>query len=550
MNIQDSYDVVILGGGLAGLTLSMQLKTEKPDLSICVLERRKTEAVESAHKVGESTVELGTYYLREVLGLKDYLDQNQLPKYGLRFYFTPSQKDDLTKRTELGPKGSLKVPSHQIDRGVFENELYRRSLEMGNDVFLGARVDSVDMESDNHVINISRDGEKSKITSKWVADATGRRELLKRSLGNVKPLDHENSAVWFRVNEVIDVEDWSTEQSWKSKVPDEIRKLGTIHFLDEGYWLWLIPLSTNVTSVGIVFDHTIHNLEELNSLDKAFEWMSRNEPQVYKELSKHKDKVLDFIPLRKYPHDCGEFYSHNRWAVVGEAGAFLDPFYSPGTDFIALSNSWATDLITRDLSGEDVFIRSKVYDQTHKALINNWLPIYKNQYQLMGCTQIMMAKIYWDFATYWSLQVLVFMNKGFTDIDFLSKSSKPDGVFTKLGELNSRVQQLFIDAKEFDTKEISGEYSDPLDIQFLKDFNVGMEKLLTDADQLMSKMEENLIVLEEIAADMFLKFHSIAFDSTLNSIDVYSMELKGEEHKEGVVPSKEITRDVSKFWYY
>ena len=157
--------------------------------------------------------------------------------------------------------------------GVFENELFNRSKDAGNDVFLGTRVDSVEMEGENHSIHVSVSGEKRKITSKWVVDATGRRELLKRSLGKEKALDHENSAIWFRINEVIDVEDWSQDETWKSKVSDEIRKLGTIHFMDEGYWLWLIPLSTNVTSVGIVFNHKMHKLEDLNSLDKAFEYV-------------------------------------------------------------------------------------------------------------------------------------------------------------------------------------------------------------------------------------------------------------------------------------
>ena len=69
--MKTNYDVCILGGGLAGLTLSLQLKQANPKISILVIERRKGEAPDSAHKVGESTVELGTYYLREVLNLKD-----------------------------------------------------------------------------------------------------------------------------------------------------------------------------------------------------------------------------------------------------------------------------------------------------------------------------------------------------------------------------------------------------------------------------------------------------------------------------------------------
>ena len=79
------YDVIILGGGLAGLTLSIQLKRKKPDIKILVLERRRESAPKSAHKVGESTVELASYYYREIIGVKDYLEKHELPKYGLRF---------------------------------------------------------------------------------------------------------------------------------------------------------------------------------------------------------------------------------------------------------------------------------------------------------------------------------------------------------------------------------------------------------------------------------------------------------------------------------
>ena len=85
--MQQTYDVIILGGGLAGLTLSIQLKQSNPEISILVLERRESGAATAAHKVGESTVELGSHYLREVLGLKAYLEEYELPKHGLRFFF-------------------------------------------------------------------------------------------------------------------------------------------------------------------------------------------------------------------------------------------------------------------------------------------------------------------------------------------------------------------------------------------------------------------------------------------------------------------------------
>ncbi len=73
------------GGGLAGLTLSLQLKNAKPDLSILVLERRENEATTAAHKVGESTVELGTHYLRKYWVLKIIWKNMNFPNMACAF---------------------------------------------------------------------------------------------------------------------------------------------------------------------------------------------------------------------------------------------------------------------------------------------------------------------------------------------------------------------------------------------------------------------------------------------------------------------------------
>ena len=58
--------------------------------------------------------------------------------------------------------------------------------------------------------------------------------------------------------------------------------------------------------------------------------------------------------LQHFAHGCARVFSPDRWAMTGEAGVFTDPFYSPGSDFIAMGNDFITDLITRDLRGEDI----------------------------------------------------------------------------------------------------------------------------------------------------------------------------------------------------
>ena len=78
------YDVVICGGGLAGLTLSRQLKRAMPDLTVLVLERSEREFPDGAYKVGEATVEGGAHYFSEQLGLTGYMNRRHLHKLGLR----------------------------------------------------------------------------------------------------------------------------------------------------------------------------------------------------------------------------------------------------------------------------------------------------------------------------------------------------------------------------------------------------------------------------------------------------------------------------------
>src|SRR3954447_5263991 len=99
----DRYDVAILGGGLAGLTLAIQLKQRRPETSVAVLEKREGPAPLAAFKVGESTVPAGAHYFAEVIGMDDHMRSDQLMKCGLRFFLPAGGNEDITRRVEFGP---------------------------------------------------------------------------------------------------------------------------------------------------------------------------------------------------------------------------------------------------------------------------------------------------------------------------------------------------------------------------------------------------------------------------------------------------------------
>ncbi len=549
----NQFDVIILGGGLAGLTLTLQLKRSNPELSILVLEMRDGLAPDSTHKVGESTVELGTHYIREVLDLKDYLDEHQLPKHGLRFFFSPEHKDEISKRVELGPRELLPVPSHQLDRGTFENELIRRCRELGAIIELGAKVTAADLQEGDHSVTYQQgDGDYTQ-KSKWVVDATGRSSFLKRKLGFKKDVDHGVSSAWFRVKGEIDVDDWSENKEWSSYVQPGLRRLSTIHFMGQGYWVWFIPLATGNTSVGIVADPEYHPFDTYNKLNKAMDWLKVNEPQCFDILDKKREDVLDFRVIKHFAHSSEKLYSTDRWAVTGESGVFLDPFYSPGTDFISLNNTFLSDLILRDKQGEDIHLRTNVYERTHFALFDNWVPIYRNMYGMWGLTQTMVLKIFWDWATYWSVPTLLFTNEGYTNIMVLRDLFASEGcIGQKFGLLNGQMQKVFREWAEHDTESFTDRYIDPFDVQYLQDFHKGIDERHSTRE-LVQKIHDNMDILEGVATEVFRLMSNHIYGTAMDlKVDPYTMSLKDQPTnvEEGVLATTEIQDQVRVMWFY
>src|SRR5689334_3200725 len=81
-----NVDVLIIGAGLAGLTLARQLLLNRPDLEILMLDRLP-EVPSPKQKVGEATVQVSGYYYSRVLEMEEHLLREHFLKYNLRFYW-------------------------------------------------------------------------------------------------------------------------------------------------------------------------------------------------------------------------------------------------------------------------------------------------------------------------------------------------------------------------------------------------------------------------------------------------------------------------------
>ena len=163
----------------------------------------------------------------------------------------------------------------------------------------------------------------------------------------------------------------ATTPSGRRRCPSGLRWHSTTHLIGRGYWVWLIPLGSGGISIGIVVDETLHPWHR-GSTGSSARWSgctssSRSAPSY---MEQERDNVEDFLALRHYAHGCARVYSADRWLLTGEAGVFTDPFYSPGSDFIAMGNEFITDLIVRDRRGEDVAARIEQHNTSYLRLFD------------------------------------------------------------------------------------------------------------------------------------------------------------------------------------
>lgn len=497
------YDVVILGGGLAGLSLSIQLMQQRPGTRVLVIEKKAHPVPEAAHKVGESSVEIGAHYFTRVIGQLEHFRTSQLPKLGLRYFFDADDPNDITTRTELGGNTFFPTESFQIDRGIFENHLGNVALEAGVHFIHGVSVKEVRLGERGaaHHVDFARGDDLTTVQSRWVVDAAGRASLLKRKLGLQKQNSHNANSTWWRYDKRLKIDDWTDNEGWQGKTMGRRQRwLSTVHLMGRGYWVWFIPLSSGSHSVGIVVDGDIHPFGTIATYEKSMDWLRKFEPQAAKEIEKAIEEgaeLQDFLALKDFSYSSKDVYHSDRYAMVGEAGPFLDPFYSPGSDYIGMGNSFVTDLIQRDMAGERIGARCMVYNRVFFNFYDSHLTLYQDQMHMFGDAKVMTLKIIWDFAYYWVMPAAFFFHGRLTDMAMFSERKEE---LDRCGELNRAVQQLFRDWHKAGIK-VAPVFVNIPGIPFMRELNRGLKDEL-DRDQFNQRLTDGLALLDKFAAEM------------------------------------------------
>ncbi len=395
------YDVVVMGGSMSGAATALLLRRGNPGLRILIVEK----SAQFSRRVGEATVEVSAYFMGRVLGLTQYLNENHLVKQGLRFWFANEEVQNLSEASELGGRYQVRLPSYQIDRATFDEEVLRRAALAGVEVLRPATITDVQLSPGSaQTVTCKTGGESRTISARWLVDASGVAALLARKNGWLVPKsDHPTAAAWGRWR---GIKDWDGLELCE-KYPDwagaiyGVRGTATNHVVGDGWWSWWIPLRGGDVSVGVVFDQ------------RLVDWPQegRVEDKLKRFLLRHPVSREMFADAECEPNDVHwrknlSYYSHtlagDGFVLVGDAAGFLDPIYSPGMDWIAFTSAAAVDLIARERKGEAIAGRLADHNRVFRGSYQSWFEaVYRDKYEYLGEFDLMSKALTLDLGLYY-----------------------------------------------------------------------------------------------------------------------------------------------------
>jgi hypothetical protein len=210
---------------------------------------------------------------------------------------------------------------------------------------------------------------------------------------------------------------------------------------------------------------------------------------------------------------------------------FLDPFYSPGSDFIAIANTFVTEMIAIDADRGPVQMVAPMYEQIFFSLYRNMLPIYVGQYRIFADAQVLPVKVLWDYSYYWGIMCPLFIQNRLTD---LQKMRQLQGELARLEKLNVAVQDFLREwSRLSDRGHNPPQLLDQASLDWFAEMNRGLTDQLDDG-RFDALMRESSLILDQLAAEISAK--ATARHPGLDASAVLALVTPGVEPRERLFP--------------
>ncbi len=329
------FDVVIIGAGPSGAAAGALLIDQ--GFSVVCLEK----GFFPRFSIGESLLPHCMEFLSEA-GLLDEVVK-AAPELGFQFkngavFHKQGQRTefDFTQKFTAGPGTTF-----QVKRASFDKVLADAAANKGVDIRYGVEVVGISREAAVSSVHVKlSDGSEQHFKCRFVLDASGFGRVLPRLFELESPSGFPvRQACFCHIQDHISDPDF-----------DRNKILITVHPELIDVWFWLIPFSDGSASLGVVGE--TQRFTQFNTDHDAL-WQSVfADPQLSQLLTNAKP-LNEVRSLVGYSANVSQL-AGDGYALLGNAGEFLDPVFSSGVTIALRSASAAVPVLVRELKGETV----------------------------------------------------------------------------------------------------------------------------------------------------------------------------------------------------
>ncbi|MEO6730750.1 MAG: NAD(P)/FAD-dependent oxidoreductase [Ferruginibacter sp.] len=326
----EKVDVLVIGAGPAGTVAASIIN--KAGFNVKIVEKQKFPRF----VIGESLLPRCMEALEEAGFLEAVKEKGFQEKFGAKFVKNGKTCDYLFA-DQFTPGWNW---TWQVPRGEFDKTLADTVEKMGVPVCYETSVTAIQFNGSASTTTVEdKDGNKSQIEARFIVDGSGYGRVIPKLFG----LDKPSSLVPRKALFAHTVDN-------KRSMDDEPNRI-TIIVHAYGIWVWVIPFSNGVTSLGFVGEPEFFKKNE-GTDEEQLRALIASEPYL-SERFKDVKFVFDPKVLESWSSTTEKFYGEG-FVLTGNVTEFLDPVFSSGVTLATVSSQLAANLVIRKLNGETI----------------------------------------------------------------------------------------------------------------------------------------------------------------------------------------------------